>query len=175
MWVVARALTPLALHRRLPSPGPTRTCTQKLFATKPTRLTCPLCPPSHPSHCTHALAAPPAPPAATNSTNATSSSSSNTSCPGANHTVVSGDTCQALAGRYGTDVAGLRALNPGLNCSGGLRPGQVLCVAANATAGTTQGGPWLGARWCIVNQQRGVRWELRVWRAAVQGEVWISW
>ncbi len=61
-------------------------------------------------------------------------------CPGAIHTVVPGDTCHLLARQYGTDGDTLHELNPGLDCSGGLRPGQVLCVTANATAGTTGGG-----------------------------------
>ncbi len=80
---------------------------------------------SHPAH-----AAPPTPPNAAAATIDSDGGSSSSSCPGANHTVVSGDTCLALAGRYGTGVGELQALNPGLNCSGGLGPGQVLCITA---------------------------------------------
>ncbi len=101
-------------------------------------------------------AAPPTPPNAAAAAIDSDGGSSTTSCPGANHTVASGDTCQLLAGRYGTGVEEIQALNPGLNCIGGLRPGQLLCVTANATEGEPPGA---GRSACVapsMSQQRCV-------------------
>jgi|GEM_PF-91996 len=43
------------------------------------------------------------------------------------YTIRAGDTCFSLAQRYGTTVAAILALNPGLNCNN-LQIGQVICI-----------------------------------------------
>lgn len=43
------------------------------------------------------------------------------------HTIVAGDTCFALANRYGTTVQAIIAANPGLNCNN-LQIGRMICI-----------------------------------------------
>lgn len=50
-------------------------------------------------------------------------------CPGGTFTYVihAGDTCYAIAQRFGTTVVALQAANPRLNCNN-LQVGQIICV-----------------------------------------------
>ncbi len=50
-------------------------------------------------------------------------------CPGGTfpYVIVAGDTCYAIAKRFGTTVTALQAANPGLNCNN-LQVGQQICV-----------------------------------------------
>ncbi len=143
---------PHAPARMLPTPKPTNA--SQLLAPVGSCA-------SRPTH-----AAPPATPAAAADTIDSDGGNSNTSCSGVGHTVAWGDTCQGLAGRYGTGVEEIQALNPGLNCSGGLRPGQLLCVTANATEGESPGtgrsacvAPSMSQQHCVmaVTATEGVR------------------
>ncbi len=50
-------------------------------------------------------------------------------CPGGTfpYTIVAGDTCYALAQRFGTTVTAIQAANPGINCNN-LQIGQTICI-----------------------------------------------
>lgn len=54
------------------------------------------------------------------------------------HTVVSGDICWDIAGKYGISLDSLQTLNPGLNC-GALQIGQRICVAGGSSGGSNGG------------------------------------
>ncbi|MEW6181768.1 MAG: LysM domain-containing protein [Bacillota bacterium] len=63
-------------------------------------------------------------------------------CPGGTfpYVIRAGDTCFALAQRFGTSVAAIQAANPGLNCDN-LQIGQIICIPVGVPpvcpAGTT--------------------------------------
>lgn len=50
-------------------------------------------------------------------------------CPGGTfpYVIVAGDTCYALAQRFGTTVTAIQATNPGINCNN-LKIGQTICI-----------------------------------------------